>query len=153
MTNDYAVRAGGWDTRYAVVRARVVRDGIAAALIDPNGDGGSIDLDQYVRGSDGRWVAGNSGGSAGDSGTSWSPEMVATYGRAAPGSAVLVNYLGDTFTVTASSEGWWLFATQSLDEDTLPERCSVDQHSGTRSWREPAFGASCDDSARRRASV
>jgi len=121
MTKDYAIRAGGWDARYAVVRAFVVRDDFAAALIDPNGDGGSIDLDEYVRGPDGRWVAGNSGGGAGDSATSWSPAMVATYGRTTPGSAVLVNYLDNTFTVTADDEGWWLFATPSLDEVTMPE--------------------------------
>jgi hypothetical protein len=121
MTTDYAIRAGGWDARYAVVRALVVQDDIAAALIDPNGDGGSIDLDEYVRGPDGRWGAANSSGSAGNSGRSWSPKMVATYGRTTPGSTVLVNYLDDTFTVTATDQGWWLFATPSLDEDTMPE--------------------------------
>ena len=121
MTTEYAIRPGGWDARFAVVRALVVQDTIAAALIDPNGDGGSIDLDEYVRGSDGRWVASNSGGGAGDSATSWSPEMVATYGRATPGSTVLVDYLDTMFTVTANDEGWWLFATPSLDEDTMPK--------------------------------
>lgn len=120
MTKDYAIRAGGWDARYAVVRALVVHGDIAAVLIDPNGDGGSIDLDEYSRGP-GRWVAGNSGGGAGDSATSWSPDMVATYGRATPGATVLVDYLCNTFTVTADDGGWWLFAAPSLDESTMPE--------------------------------
>jgi hypothetical protein len=123
MTADHAIRAGGWDPRYAVVRALVVQGDIAAVLVDPNGDGCSIDLDEYSRGPDGRWVAGNSGGGAGDSARSWSPEMAATYGRAAPGATVLVDYLDTTFTVVANDEGWWLFATPSLDDETMP-RCT-----------------------------
>lgn len=65
-------------------------------------------------------MAGNSGGSAGDSGTSWSPEMVATYGREAPGATIVVDYLDSTVTVTADDAGWWLFAAPSRDEDTMP---------------------------------
>jgi hypothetical protein len=126
MTKDYAIRAGGWDPRYAVVRAVVSDDDIAAALIDPNGDGGSIDLDQYRRGPDGGWVAGTSGGGAGSSGTSWSPHMVATYGRTAPGARVLVDYCGQTYYVTADEDGWWLFATRSLDDHTMPGSRSAD---------------------------
>jgi hypothetical protein len=120
MTSAYAIRAGGWDARYAVVRALTVRNDIAAVLVDPNGDGGSTDLDEYRRGPDGRWEAGTSGGSAGDSGTSWSPWMVVTYGRTEPGASLLVVYDGETHTVTADGEGWWLFATESVDEDTMP---------------------------------
>lgn len=120
ITEDYAIRAGGWDARYAVVRALVADDEIAAVLIDPNGDGGSIDLDEYVREPDGAWVAGNSAGSAGESGTSWSPHMVAAYGRTTPGAAVSVVYLDQRSTVTAGEDGWWLFATRSLDEETMP---------------------------------
>lgn len=120
MTEAYAIRAGGWDARYAVVRAMTIRNDIAAVLVDPNGDGGSIDLDEYRRGPDGTWEAGNSGGSAGDSGTSWSPWMVATYGRTEPEATVLVDYNGETHTLVADGEGWWLFATESVDEDTMP---------------------------------
>lgn len=65
MTEQYAIRAGHWDPRYAVVRAMVVARDIAAVVVDPNGDGGSIDLDEYTRTEDGPWVAGNSGGGAG----------------------------------------------------------------------------------------
>lgn len=120
MTKGYAIRAGGWDPRYVVVRAVVSDEDIAAALIDPNGDGGSIDLDEYRRGPDGGWVAASSGGGAGASGTSWSPHMVATFGRTAPGTSVFVDYCGQTYSVTADQDGWWLFAMRSLDEHTMP---------------------------------
>lgn len=120
MTREYAIRAGGWDPRYAVVRAMVVDGNIAAVLVDPNGDGGSIDLDEYTRGDDGRWIAGKSGGGAGDSAISWSPHMVATYGRTTPGATILVDYCGATHQVVADEDGWWLFATRSLDDHTMP---------------------------------
>ncbi len=126
MTKDYAIRVGGWDPRYAVARAIVSDGDIAAALIDPNGDGGSIDLDEYRREPDGGWIAGSSGGGAGDSGTSWSPHMVATYGRTAPGARVLINYWDHTFSATADEDGWWLFATRSVDDHTMPRSHSAD---------------------------
>lgn len=57
-----AIRAGGWDARYAVPLAVASHGGIAAALIDTNCDGADIDLDEYERGADGHWhglVSGN----------------------------------------------------------------------------------------------
>lgn len=57
MTPELAIRAGSWDPRYAVVRAMVTDGEIAAVVVDPNGDGGSIDLDEYERGPDGRRAA------------------------------------------------------------------------------------------------
>lgn len=126
MTEAYAIRAGGWDARFAVVRAIAVSNDIAAVLVDPNGDGGTIDLDEYRRGPDGHWEAGNSGGGAGESGTSWSPWMVATYGRTQPGAAVLIDYNGQTHSQSADSDGWWLFAAKSVDEDSMPGSRAAD---------------------------
>lgn len=126
MTEDLAIASGGWDERYAVVLVVVTRGDIAAALVDPNGDGADIDLDEYHRGPDGQWVAGNSSGGAGDSGTSWSPHMVATYGRTEPHAEIFVDYYGETHTVTANDAGWWLFVTESLDEGTMPGSRSSD---------------------------
>ena len=57
---------------------------------------------------------------AGDSGKSWSRHMVAAYGCATPGAAVLMEYCGDSSTVTADDDGWWLFATESRDESSMP---------------------------------
>jgi hypothetical protein len=127
MTREYAIRAGGWDPRYAVVRALVVEEDVAAVVVDPNGDGGSIDLDEYYRGTDGEWVAGGSGGGAGDAATSWSPVLVATYGRIAPGTRILIDYCDHANYVTADEEGWWLFATRSLDDHSLPTIRSTEQ--------------------------
>lgn len=126
MTKDYAVRAGGWDPRYAVARGVVSDEDFAVALIDPNGDGGTIDLDEYSRGPDGGWMAESSGGGAGDSGTSWSQHLVATYGRTEPGARVLVDYCGRTYPVTADEDGWWLWAQRSLDDHTMPGSRSDD---------------------------
>ena len=54
--HESALRLGGWDPRYAVVLATSARDGVAAALVDTNGDGADVDLDQYEQAADGRWV-------------------------------------------------------------------------------------------------
>jgi hypothetical protein len=50
-----ALRAGGWDPRYARVLAITARDDVAAVLVDSNGDGVDVDLDQQVREPDGTW--------------------------------------------------------------------------------------------------
>ena len=114
----WAIQAGGWDARYAVALAVAAEGEIAAALIDTNGDGTEIILDEYRRDSDGGWVAGNAGGGAGESGSSWSRDLVAAYGRARPGSTVRVDYFGE-HEVVANAAGWWLFIAASQDEDTM----------------------------------
>ncbi len=121
ITKANAISLGGWDPRYAVVRAVVSHEDIAAALIDPNGDGGSIDLDEYYRDADGDWTAASSGGGAGDSAFTWSPHMVTTYGRTTPASEVSIVYCGESYVATADQDGWWLFATRSLDDGSMPE--------------------------------
>ena len=126
MTEAFAIESGGWDERYAVVLAVVTSGDVAAALVDPHGDGGDLDLDEYHRGPDGRWVGDTSHGSASDSGTTWSPHLVATYGRTVPNAEIFVDYVGETHTVTANDAGWWLFVTESLDEGTLPGSRSND---------------------------
>ena len=120
MTKDIAIHAGGWDARYAVVRALVIHDDIAAALVDPDGDGGSIDLDEYYRDPDGQWVGGNSGGAAGDSGTSWLRTWCA-YRRTAQGATVLMDQLRRDLRADGK-RAWrgWLFATPSRDEHRMP---------------------------------
>ena len=121
---DWAVQAGGWDPLYAVVLAVATRGDIAAALIDTNGDGADIDLDQYGRDADGQWNEGNSG-SAGDSGSSWSQRMVAIWGQAGPGATIEIEYAGHRDFVVTSEAGWWLFVAPSTsDHRLLPRRLS-----------------------------
>lgn len=69
-----ALRPGRWDPRYAVMLASNARDGVAAALVDTNGDGADVDLDQYEQAADGQWVevsSGNCGESGAFSTGSW----------------------------------------------------------------------------------
>ena len=95
---EWAVQAGGWDPRYAVVLAVASRGDVAAALIDTNGDGADIDLDEYASDADGLWDEAISG-SAGAGGSSWSQRVVAIWGRAEPAASIEVEYRG--------VESWW----------------------------------------------
>ena len=110
-----AIRTGGWDPRSAVTLAVAVNGDVAAALIDTNGDGAAIDLDEYRREPDGEWQSSMSG-SADDQGQSWSSTLVATWGRAAPHQVVEIELLGERTSVVASESGWWLFVASSTDD-------------------------------------
>jgi len=121
LDEETALRQGGWDPRYATVLVVVTRGDIAAALVDTNSDGADIDLDEYWLGPNGEWEPAGSSGSAGEFGSSWSPHMVARYGRGDPGATVTLDYLGETHQVTATERGWWLFIAPPRDEGTLVE--------------------------------
>jgi hypothetical protein len=116
------IQAGGWDPRYARVLAIATVDDIAAALIDTNGDGADIDLDQYERVGDGDWQE-NISGAVGDEGVSWSPRIAATWGQAAPGETVEIEFLRRRSALVTSETGWWLFIGPATDDvDMLPRR-------------------------------
>ena len=102
---------------------------IAAALIDTNGDGASIDLDLYIRRPDGSWQ-GTISGSAGDEGAEWTDRIVATWGRVGPGEELTVDYLGGHHNVLASAQGWWLFIAPTSDPQAMPRRVT-DPHRRT----------------------
>ncbi|KQY50958.1 MULTISPECIES: hypothetical protein [unclassified Nocardioides] len=122
LNAESAIKAGGWDPRYAVTLAAAVQDDIAAALVDTNGDEADIDLDEYVRGPDGEWQEAGSG-SADDQGTHWSWRMVSIWGRTAPGRTVEIEYLGVSHSTVALETGWWLFIAPSTDDyEALPQR-------------------------------
>jgi hypothetical protein len=106
---------GGWDPRYAVALAIASCDDVAGALIDTNGDEADIDLDEYERDANGNWHAIGSG-SAGGEGTSWSTRVAATWGRGAPGEIVKIDYLGQSYSISASPAGWWLFVMPSTED-------------------------------------
>ena len=95
---DAALRLGGWDPRYAVVRATAARGGVAAALVDTNGDGADVDLDQYEQAEDGRWV-GVASGNCDDAGALATGFMALAWGRATPRAVVTVELEAASYTV------------------------------------------------------
>lgn len=111
-----ALLLGGWDPRYAVVLAAAARDGVAAALVDTNGDGAEINLDQYEQAADGRWE-GVSSGNCDDGGAFATGFMALAWGRATPRATVTVEFHGATHTVGATDQGWWMFAIPSRSGD------------------------------------
>jgi hypothetical protein len=74
------IEGGGWDGRFAVVRAVKTLGDRAAAVIDANGDGADINLEYFKR-VDGQWQLGSSGGGAGDWGRGWHDGMWAEHDR------------------------------------------------------------------------
>lgn len=57
---DAAIEVGGWDPRYARVIDVQVDGDVAAALVDPNGDGADLNVSVYVH-AGGEWVEAASG--------------------------------------------------------------------------------------------
>lgn len=117
---DGVLSAGGWDPRYAVTLAAASSGDVAAALVDTNGDGVDVDLDIYERDPDGSWQAGSSG-RVGESGGFLSDRTAVICGRTEPDSIVDIEYAAGSYSVVASSAGWWLFVTTAAPPlDTFP---------------------------------
>jgi hypothetical protein len=95
------IEVGGWDGRYAVVRAVRTLGDHGAAVIDANGDGADINVEHFHR-VDGEWRPGSSTGGAGDWGRSWSDGVWAEHDR------------GD--------DGWRLTLEQAPAPDDVPDR-------------------------------
>ncbi|MET8423617.1 hypothetical protein [Nocardia sp. NPDC004860] len=55
----------GWHPRYAGVLAVAGSGVVAFALVDTNGDGVEVDVDQLIRGENGHWPAGMTSGEGG----------------------------------------------------------------------------------------
>ena len=134
LTFESAISAGGWDPRYAVTLAISTDGNLAGALVDTNGDGADIDLDEYERDADGDWQ-GAASGSAGDEGASWSPRMVAAWGRGLPHEEIEVGYVTTRRMITATNTGWWLCVMPTQDEHSSPQR--VHRSGGTPSPQTP----------------
>lgn len=90
------IDAGGWDGRFAVVRAVRTLGDRAAAVVDANGDGADINLEHFRR-EDGVWLLCSSSGGAGDWGRGWRDGMWAEHDR--------------------DEQGWWL----TLKPGPVPE--------------------------------
>jgi hypothetical protein len=88
--------AGGWDGRFAVVRAVRTLGDRAAAAVDANGDGADINL-EYFAWTDGQWHLLSSSGGAGDWGRGWQDGMWAEHDR--------------------DDNGWWLTLQPGPAED------------------------------------
>lgn len=111
-----ALRLGGWDPRYAVMLATAARDGVAAALVDTNGDGADVDLDQYEQAADGHWVEVSSG-NCDESGAFSTGCMALAWGRTDPGAMIEIEYQSARHTVEATDQGWWMFVIPSRSGD------------------------------------
>ena len=104
------IDVGGWDDRFAVVRAVHTLGDRAAAVVDANGDGADINCDHFRR-TDGVWQLCYSSGGAGDWGRSWHDGLWAEHDR--------------------DGHGWRL----TLEPGLLPEEAQrVDQRPETRGW-------------------
>ncbi len=111
------LRLGGWDPRYVRVLFIAQRDGLAIALLDADSD---TNLDVLERDDVGAWQAG-AGGSVDDQGPGMSHPAAYDYGRAAPGTEVIVDYLGRSHVVVTDAAGWWAFvAPYDHYRDELP---------------------------------
>jgi hypothetical protein len=105
-TSEDVVRAGGWDSRSARVLAIATDRDIGVAVIDVNGDGSTVEVDE-LQWHDGVWAAG--GGTSGW-GSGRTQTMAFTSGPATSGTEVTVSFAGTYFTTTAGPTGWWAFA-------------------------------------------
>lgn len=74
------IDVGGWDDRFAVVRAVRTLGDRAAAVVDANGDGADINCEHFQR-ADGVWQLRYSSGGPGDWGRSWHDGMWAEHDR------------------------------------------------------------------------
>lgn len=93
------IDVGGWDGRFAVVRAVRTLGDRAAAVIDANGDGADLNLEHFRR-VDGVWRLCSSGGGAGDAGRDWYDGLWAEHGR--------------------DGDGWWLTLAPGPAPDDVP---------------------------------
>ena len=74
------LNTGGWDIRFAVVRAVKTVGDRGVAVIDANGDGADINLEHFAW-LDGEWQLQSSSGGAGDWARGWHDGMWAESDR------------------------------------------------------------------------
>jgi len=114
LSADAVARAGGWDPRYARVLL-IEQTGVhALVLVDGNGDGTELELEHWRRDSDGSWRGETSSGHSAlgslASADSWSwGDLVCALGRVGPGSAVRLEYGGQSYRRQANQFGVWGF--------------------------------------------
>ncbi|GAB2540471.1 hypothetical protein GCM10027167_51660 [Nocardia heshunensis] len=115
------IAVGRWSPRYARVLAVAGNGAVAFALVDTNGDGVEVDIDELFREADGRWVPGMSSGAGGSivpedhdaiyflgCGQDWDGLRYA-YGRGDRPGAGQVWVRGQRLDVTVAESGWWVW--------------------------------------------
>ncbi|AYF76439.1 hypothetical protein D7D52_24395 [Nocardia yunnanensis] len=115
------VAVGGWSARYARVLAIAGNGQHAFALVDTNGDGVEVDIDELFRDHDGRWLPGMSSGAGGSLvpaghdavcsvgyGEDWDGLRYA-YGRGDRPGPGQVRVGGQRIAVTVEESGWWVW--------------------------------------------
>ncbi|MGW4353002.1 hypothetical protein ACWELJ_13040 [Nocardia sp. NPDC004582] len=119
---------GGWHPRHSRVLALAGNGEFAFALVDTNGDGSEIDLDELILDA-GEWRAGMSVGAgefiavgsrgsvyvlgygSNTSGVRWA------YGRADRPGAAEVEVEGREITVTVADSGWWVWVDPVVESN------------------------------------
>lgn len=105
---------GGWDARYAVVRAVRTLGERSAAVIDSNGDDADINLEHF-RWSAGHWQLCSSSGGAGNRGRSWYDGFWAEHDRTEDGWWLTLKpgpepSNDQAIVESDQSYGWWAYA-------------------------------------------
>jgi hypothetical protein len=108
------IGTGGWHPRYARVLLVEHAGDRALVLVDGNGDGAELELEYWLRGSDGEWQGGSTSGHGAleymRSAQSWDAgDFVAAIGRTKPGAEISVQYGGGTYSRRANEFGLWGF--------------------------------------------
>jgi hypothetical protein len=110
MDDGTVIEVGGWDDRFAVVRAVCTLGDRATAVVDANGDGADISI-EHIRRADGLWQLCSSMGGPGDWGRSWYDGLWAEHDR--------------------DEDGWWL----TLEPGPAPDDELMDvRRPETRGW-------------------
>lgn len=102
LVDDDVIACGGWDASFARVLKLQIRDSVAFAKIDTNGDGQEIEETYYVR-QDAEWVELGS--------NSWGTSELAgwAHGYAHGLSRVALAFGGGRYVVPVDSDGEWWF--------------------------------------------
>ncbi len=122
FSDEVALRAGGWNPRFARVLAKVVIGRSAIAIIDANGaDGGLIyeHIEPFL------WEDGlgwESWGGGGGLGSGWCYGIAYAAGEAEADTSIVVEFRGVRHDVDVQPTGYWLFAAESDDRDEFPTR-------------------------------
>ncbi|MFE3187663.1 hypothetical protein ACFXHA_01560 [Nocardia sp. NPDC059240] len=126
------IAVGGWNPRYARVLAVAGNGAVAFALVDTNGDGVEVDIDELFHEADGQWRPGMSSGAGGSivptgSGPVYSlghgqdfDGLRYAYGRGDRPGAGQVWVLGQRLDVTVTESGWWVWVAERPDPARRP---------------------------------
>jgi hypothetical protein len=137
LTEEHIINHGGWHPRFARVLLIAEVGEEAFAIVDGNGDGAELELEQWLQSDEG-WVSGMSSGIGpldnrrGVWVTGWTGGVGYAAGGASPGHEIAVEWRGQVKRATANDYGVWL----CLFPDQPPPR-----HAQMAFGPETAFGS------------